>query len=245
MKKSLLIAIAMLAITVFSACTAKQLPESTINLQLQNSVDSIVKQDMKEFAAQEGMVIVMETSTGNLRAVVGWKEDKGKVLEDTTLLSKASETFIKARRFYREAGITLLQDSVAKIGNLCIIGRDDRTNMQRKSLAMIMEEARKKGFISDLHHGKSSDEFFILLDHQPYHLEEAEQNGIDFQFSGHTHHGQVWPVSWVTDALYEKAYGSLQKGNTQYYISSGLGIWGGKFRIGTQSEYVVLTIEHK
>ncbi len=92
----------------------------------------------------------------------------------------------KARRFYREAGITLLQDSVAKIGNLCIIGRDDRTNMQRKSLAMIMEEARKKGFISDLHHGKSSDEFFILLDHQPYHLEEAEQNGIDFQFSGHT-----------------------------------------------------------
>ena len=110
---------------------------------------------------------------------------------------------------------------------------------------MIMEEAREKGFISDLHHGKYSNEFFLLLDHQPYHLEEAEQNGIDFQFSGHTHHGQVWPVSWITDALYEKAYGSLQKGNTRYYISSGMGIWGGKFRIGTQSEYVVLTIEHK
>lgn len=152
-----------------------------------------------------------------------------------------------ARRFYREAGITLLQDSVAKIGNLCIIGRDDRTNMQRKSLAMIMQEARKKGLISTsyLHHGTYSNEFLILLDHQPYHLEEAEQNGIDFQFSGHTHHGQVWPISWITDALYEKAYGSLQKSNTQYYISSGMGIWGGKFRIGTQSEYVVLTIEHK
>lgn len=94
MKKSLLIAIAMLAITVFIACTTKQVTENTINLQLQNSVDSIVKQDMKEFAAQEGMVIVMETSTGNLRAVVGWKEDKGKVVEDTTLLSKARETFL-------------------------------------------------------------------------------------------------------------------------------------------------------
>ena len=151
-----------------------------------------------------------------------------------------------ARRFYREAGITLLQDSVAKVGNLCIIGRDDRTNMQRKSLAMIMQEARKRGLIStsDLHHGTYSNEFLILLDHQPYHLEEAERNGIDFQFSGHTHHGQVWPISWITDALYEKAYGSLQKNNTQYYISSGMGIWGGKFRIGTQSEYVVLTIEH-
>lgn len=153
----------------------------------------------------------------------------------------------KARRFYREAGITLLQDSVAKKGNLCIIGRDDRTNVQRKSLAMIMEDARKQGMIStvDLHYGKYSNEFLILLDHQPYHLEEAEQNGIDFQFSGHTHDGQVWPISWITDALYEKAYGTLQKGNTQYYVSSGMGIWGGKFRIGTQSEYVVLTIEHK
>jgi len=28
----------------------------------------------------------------------------------------------------------------------------------------------------------------------------------------------------------------------RYYVSSGIGIWGGKFRIGTQSEYVVATI---
>lgn len=84
----------------------------------------------------------------------------------------------KARRFYREAGITLLQDSVAKIGNLCIIGRDDRTNMQRKSLAMIMEEARKKSFISDLHHGKYSNEFLVLLDHQPYHWKRQNKTAL-------------------------------------------------------------------
>lgn len=84
----------------------------------------------------------------------------------------------KARRFYREAGITLLQDSVAKIGNLCIIGRDDRTNMQRKSLAMIMEEARKKDFISDLHLGKHSNEFLILLDHQPYHWKRQNKTAL-------------------------------------------------------------------
>ena len=84
--------------------------------------------------------------------------------------------------------------------------------------------------------------FTILLDHQPYHLDEAEKNGIDFQFSGHTHYGQVWPVSWVTDAIYEDAFGPLRKGATQYYVSSGVGIWGGKFRIGTRSEYVVLTV---
>ena len=136
----------------------------------------------------------------------------------------------KAQQFYKDAGIHLLRDSVARIGNLCIIGRDDRTNLHRKSIGELMEKANK-------------DDFTILLDHQPYHLEEAEKKGIDFQFSGHTHHGQVWPISWITDAIYEDAFGPLKKGKTQYYVSSGIGIWGGKFRIGTRSEYVVLTIQ--
>ena len=83
----------------------------------------------------------------------------------------------------------------------------------------------------------------LLLDHQPYHLERTAKAGIDFQFSGHTHYGQVWPISWIEDAIYECAYGSLTKGNTRFYVSSGIGIWGAKFRIGTQSEYVVLTLK--
>ena len=139
----------------------------------------------------------------------------------------------KAQQFYQKAGIHLLRDSVAKIGNIAVIGRDDRSNPQRKSIAEIIKQAEGNG---------KYQEFTILLDHQPYHLEEAEQNGIDFQFSGHTHHGQVWPISWITDAIYEDAFGPLRKGNTQYYVSSGMGIWGGKFRIGTRSEYVVLTL---
>ena len=86
--------------------------------------------------------------------------------------------------------------------------------------------------------------FTLLLDHQPYHLEEAEAAGIDFQFSGHTHHGQIWPGNWITDLMYEKAYGPHRRGATRYYVSSGLGIWGGKFRIGTRSEYVVLHLHN-
>ena len=43
--------------------------------------------------------------------------------------------------------------------------------------------------------------------------------------------------------IYEDAFGPLKKGYTQYYVSSGIGIWGGKFHIGTRSEYVVADIE--
>lgn len=137
-----------------------------------------------------------------------------------------------ARKFYQDAGIHLLRDSIVEVGDMRIIGRDDRTNPHRRNLKSIMANT-------------PNDKFTLLLDHQPYHLEQAERAGIDFQFSGHTHHGQVWPISWITEAIYENAFGSYQKGNTHYYVSSGMGIWGGKFRIGTRSEYVVLTISHK
>ena len=133
----------------------------------------------------------------------------------------------RAEQFYKEAGILLLKDSVAHFKGVDIIGRNDRTSRERADLA-------------DL--AKGLEGFTLVLDHQPYHLEEAEKAGVDFQFSGHTHHGQVWPLSWITDALYEKAWGHHQRGNTQYYVSSGLGIWGAKIRVGTRSEYLVLHI---
>ena len=137
-----------------------------------------------------------------------------------------------AQEFYEQAGIHLLQDRCATVGDLCIVGRDDRTNQHRKTLADIMKQADRS-------------KFTILLDHQPYHLEQAERQKIDFQFSGHTHHGQVWPISWVTESIYECSFGAHQRGDTQYYVSSGIGIWGGKFRIGTRSEYIVATISHQ
>ena len=134
-----------------------------------------------------------------------------------------------AKAFYQKAGIHLLQDSCEVVGDLCIVGRDDRMNIHRDSLGVIMKKADRQ-------------KYCILLDHQPYHLEQAERQHVDFQFSGHTHHGQVWPISWITERIYECAFGFYERGNTVYYVSSGMGIWGGKFRIGTRSEYVVLTI---
>ncbi|MDD7318512.1 MAG: metallophosphoesterase [Prevotella sp.] len=131
--------------------------------------------------------------------------------------------------FYADAGITLLRDSVAVAGDVQIVGREDRSNLRRKKVAEL---------VKDLDKGK----YTVLLDHQPYNLGDAEQGGIDFQLSGHTHHGQVWPISLITDAVYECAAGRWKRGNTDYYVSSGMGIWGGKFRIGTRSEYIVVTI---
>ena len=137
----------------------------------------------------------------------------------------------EARQFYKDAGIRLLIDESVVIDScIVVIGRDDRTNMRRQP-------------VKDLMRPLSSERLYtIVLDHQPYNLDRSEAAGVDFQLSGHTHRGQVWPISWITDRIYECSWGSHQRGDTRYYVSSGIGIWGGKFRIGTQSEYVVATL---
>lgn len=134
-------------------------------------------------------------------------------------------------QFYKDAGIKLLKDSSVLVDScVYIVGRDDKMNPRRKPLSELLTTVDKSKPV-------------ILLDHQPYNLEESENNGVDIQFSGHTHRGQVWPISLITDYIYEDSHGYVKKGNTNVYVSSGIGIWGGKFRIGTQSEYVVIDIK--
>lgn len=133
--------------------------------------------------------------------------------------------------YYRSAGINLLIDSVARVttpgGDIMIVGRDDRTNHRRETLSDLVGNIDKTLPI-------------ILMDHQPAKLAEAEDAGIDLQLSGHTHQGQFWPGSFFVKRMYELSYGYKQRGKTHYVVSSGLGLWGPEFRIGTVSELVLI-----
>ncbi|MDR0558630.1 MAG: metallophosphoesterase [Prevotellaceae bacterium] len=137
----------------------------------------------------------------------------------------------KLERIFKDAGIILLRDSIAQpVNNLYIIGRDDFSNKNRKPLSEIMKN------ITD------NNKFTVLLDHQPVNLDETQQAGIDMQFSGHTHDGQVFPINLFVQKIYEKSYGYYRKNNTHYYITSGLGLWGAPLRIGTRSELIILNV---
>lgn len=135
----------------------------------------------------------------------------------------------ESTNLYKSANINLLRDSYVEVNGVSIVGRDDYSNHGRADLSEIVN-------------GIDSNKFTILLDHQPNNLDVAVDYGIDLQLSGHTHHGQIFPGSLITNKLFEVSHGYKQKGNTHVYVSSGLGIWGGKFRIGTQSEYVVIDL---
>lgn len=133
--------------------------------------------------------------------------------------------------YIRSTQIRLLCDSVVCLENgLQLIGRDDRSNHRRNPLSELLKQVDREKPI-------------ILLDHQPYQLDKTVKEGVDLQFSGHTHHGQIWPLSWLTDHLFELSYGYEKRGETSLYVSSGLSLWGPPFRIGTDSELVVFNLK--
>lgn len=139
----------------------------------------------------------------------------------------------KSLDFFSKTKVQLLIDSAVNINDMCyIIGRDDKSNPNRKN-------------IKELTQSIDSEKPVILLDHQPFNLNETENTCVDLQFSGHTHYGQLIPISWITKLIFENPYGLVKKNNTYIYVSSGLGIWGGKYRIGSQSEYVIINLENK
>ncbi|VAW29684.1 Phosphoesterase, partial [hydrothermal vent metagenome] len=96
--------------------------------------------------------------------------------------------------------------------------------------------------LSEIMQGLNRELPLILLDHQPFHLEQAQKNGIDLQLSGHTHHGQLWPFNYITRAIYSLSWGYLQKGNTHYYVSCGVGGWGPPVRTVSRPEILNLKL---
>ena len=115
--------------------------------------------------------------------------------------------------YLKSAGIIVLRDSIVLLPNdIYIAGRNDKTMRNRKELSALLQNIDKQKPV-------------ILLDHQPFNLEQAQANGVDLQLSGHTHGGQIFPFTLITKSIYEQQHGYLQKGETHYYVSSGIGGW--------------------
>jgi predicted MPP superfamily phosphohydrolase len=141
----------------------------------------------------------------------------------------------EACRYLEEHGIRVLRDSVVTLPDgLQIVGREDR--------AMRQFAGRARKSLNDLLSGLDSSKPVLMMDHQPFQLEEVSRAGVDVQLSGHTHHGQIWPLNYITGAMYEISRGYRRIGRTHFYVSSGAGTWGPPVRLGNTPEIVLLTL---
>jgi predicted MPP superfamily phosphohydrolase len=141
----------------------------------------------------------------------------------------------KAVNFMRQHKINvLLDESVVIDKSFLLAGREDKTvsrfsDKQRKTLAEILA-------------GKNTDLPIIVMDHQPSSIDESVKNTADLHLSGHTHNGQLWPLNYITKALFDVSNGYAKISSTHIYVSKGYGTWGPPVRTTGRPEIVVLQV---
>ncbi len=136
-----------------------------------------------------------------------------------------------AMNYLAQHGMRPLMDEAVLVDSaFYVVGRLDRAAHHRLSIAALTDSLDKSKPI-------------IVLDHQPYEWDESVAVGVDIQLAGHTHHGQLWPLNHVTERIYQKDWGYLQKGQTHFYTSCGMGVWGAPVRTAGHSEIVQLNVK--
>jgi len=133
--------------------------------------------------------------------------------------------------FFEHAGITILQDTLVKVeDSFYLAGRRDRHVRSRASIGELMKQA-------------SGSLPVLMMDHQPFELEKAARHDVDVQFSGHTHHGQLWPLNYITGWIYRISWGHEKIRDTHFFVTSGAQGWGPPVKTSSFSEIMVVEMD--
>lgn len=132
--------------------------------------------------------------------------------------------------FYTEAGIKMLADTAEILDrSFTLAGRKDSHFSGRKSLDEVLRLCTDSLPV-------------ILVDHRPTEIPEVSRSRADIQLSGHTHNGQMFPINLITGSVYPLSWGYRKIGNTHFFVTSGIRLWGPPVRTTGKSEIMVINI---
>ena len=135
--------------------------------------------------------------------------------------------------FYKQAGITLLQNQTLTLPNgLQIVGVNDI-----KTVSVTPEQLDKLLKQTDPQKPR------ILLSHQPLLTDIVAQHRIPLMLSGHTHAGQIFPFNLLVKLFYPYIHGlyEIQTGS-KLYVTSGMFYWGIPLRLFAPAEIPIVHI---
>jgi predicted MPP superfamily phosphohydrolase len=132
--------------------------------------------------------------------------------------------------FFDKSGMIVLCDTIMVIdSSFSLGGRLDSHFKGRKSIENLLKY--------------DSGEFpLILIDHRPTEIDNISKTDVDVQLAGHTHDGQLFPINLITNKIYELSWGHLKKRNTDFFVTSGISLWGPPVRTTGKSEIMVIDI---
>jgi len=126
--------------------------------------------------------------------------------------------------------VLYLNNSSLIYKNLNIIGlNDNQTVSSQKKLALKL---------------KREHLFNLVLVHKPS-VWSFIRNKVDLVLAGHTHNGQIFPFNLLVKLKFKFCYGIYKKYGSTLYVSSGLGCWGPKMRLGSSNEILEINLAPK
>ena len=133
-------------------------------------------------------------------------------------------------QFFDRAGIKVLADTIVVIDDsFNLAGRYDSHFNRRKTVGELMKSINDSLPV-------------FLVDHRPTEFDQVSQTSVDLQMSGHTHNGQLFPLNLIIKSMYPLSWGYQKIGNTHFFVTSGIMLWGPPVRTTGKSEIMVINI---
>lgn len=141
----------------------------------------------------------------------------------------------------KNLNLHILHNTNIELEEFNLAGVSDLAGIKFKVLPPDLQKAK-----ADLNPSKPS----ILLAHQPKFVRQNDVSNFDLVLCGHTHAGQVFPLSffvWLDQHYihghYHLPWNKQSQKKTQLYVSSGAGFWGPPIRFLAPSEIVQIELE--
>jgi len=138
-------------------------------------------------------------------------------------------------QFLERAGFSVLRGNKAEVAGISIAGVDD--------LAEGYFGPSPHASESELLSGSPPGRFVLFLKHRPL-VEKSTLGLFDLQLSGHTHKGQIFPLSLLTHLYYRLDSGWLNSGGSYLHVSNGSGTWGPPIRLLAPAEVTLIELGH-
>lgn len=136
--------------------------------------------------------------------------------------------------FMRSSGVRVLDNEAIELEGFNLAGVNDLAGLRFGEYVPDLARTRQ---------GLNASKPSILLAHQPKFARLYDVSGFDLVLSGHTHAGQVFPMSifvWLDQHYIHGLYQHTK--DTKLYVSSGAGFWGPSFRFLAPSEIVCIDL---
>ncbi len=150
----------------------------------------------------------------------------------------------KLKNNLREIGVRVLENEFVDTLGLRIIGLEYmKPNKQTSDPLSVAERKTIQSIMPTI---PISDTLpTIVLHHTPLGSEYVSKAGADLYLCGHTHGGQLFPLTLINDKTFIYNRGLYKKENLQIYVSEGSGTFGIPIRLGTTPEITVLKLQNK